>query len=848
MINQNKNQIKLFILFYYFLCSIGLICFSYFLSRLSIAHLILPKIEAVSFSRWAEPNIKTTERILNYISACAFLFIYYTLLYYFLKKYEEIKAKNKSVNKNVYSKNVFYFLLSIAALTNLAIVYLAKTKPSFSTIYIFIVWLAVLFLPFLVNIISKAKDMLFSLKKIYENKVVLYFFFFLFLLVLMQNVMIFSNYLYPKKLFVSNDYLNIPGQTIINNNIYDNIEFINAHKIANLNLYNPLKSKYQSSLAEQLNKGIKTNKSYLVNLITQNQPEKFFYNNETNKLQITGKLNLLDYIAITDIASNKNEINKLYPLDQKKISPQKTYNSQEKKFIQINLPEWINMAAAGHYFHHQNAMYGPINELYLGKPKSDINFLYGYLNSLVLEKILKIGNNFSFQSYTAFLYSFYPIYSFFFIIIAYVIFRNFNYVYLAAICSLCAYLQIGFEDLRFAPGFNPSRHFFDIFVLLSFYLYLFAKKKNHFFLILSFFFCFLSLLTAKEFGLVLFVSLILCQFFSVISYSKKYHDIFFSLIYGCVIFLIFSIFKTGKNELFLYSLTGVSVPTISFTIISMIFISLSLVYIYLIYSNTDDVRFRLLFLFSFFYVQGELVYYIWYPTTNHFFSLGCSITIMILFFIRQLKLNYETKNNLIFTLMLFITIFIYIPFNIKYYVDQNKYFAIQRNHTVYSWEFARARFLSDMNPEPFKSAVSLIKKYSENSKKIYIISRYDNFLPFLAEKYSAMPFIEMQTSLVSKKEMNLSTALLLKDRPEYLFVDTDFNYNFNYSIFDKNDPISQNSQDILHKLSLGRVLVIKNLMNLFSNIASNYQLVERSGLISVYQLKQPNRTTTKATI
>jgi hypothetical protein len=54
-----------------------------------------------------------------------------------------------------------------------------------------------------------------------------------------------------------------------------------------------------------------------------------------------------------------------------------------------------------------------------------------------------------------------------------------------------------------------------------------------------------------------------------------------------------------------------------------------------------------------------------------------------------------------------------------------------------------------------------------------MISQYDNLLPFLAERFSGMPFFDLQWYLMGPRELEDSVRAIEAARPRFLFVDTD---------------------------------------------------------------------------
>jgi hypothetical protein len=68
----------------------------------------------------------------------------------------------------------------------------------------------------------------------------------------------------------------------------------------------------------------------------------------------------------------------------------------------------------------------------------------------------------------------------------------------------------------------------------------------------------------------------------------------------------------------------------------------------------------------------------------------------------------------------------------------------------------------------------VIEKYSADARRgIFIISKYDNFLPFISGHYSLMPHCELPYWLITENEIRRAVYAIREGRPEYVFVDTD---------------------------------------------------------------------------
>jgi hypothetical protein len=136
--------------------------------------------------------------------------------------------------------------------------------------------------------------------------------------------------------------------------------------------------------------------------------------------------------------------------------------------------------------------------------------------------------------------------------------------------------------------------------------------------------------------------------------------------------------------------------------------------------------------------------------------------------------------------------------------------------------------ISTINPEPINKGINIIRKYSADGYGIYIISRYDNLLPFLAERYSLMPFFEMSWHLFSDWESKQAIEMLRNRKPRYLFVDThmggeNYMWDILYPYF-YNESASRRGRNM-------------EMNKVFMAVSEDYEKIEEGPLLSVYRRK-----------
>ena len=154
------------------------------------------------------------------------------------------------------------------------------------------------------------------------------------------------------------------------------------------------------------------------------------------------------------------------------------------------------------------------------------------------------------------------------------------------------------------------------------------------------------------------------------------------------------------------------------------------------------------------------------------------------------------------------------------------------NHKTYQWALKRARALATFNPEIITETIDLIHDYSDRKDpKVYLLSKYDNLIPFLAERYSAMPIFDLSAYMLSKREFNEAKRVIQEGHPVYLFIDR--------NLLDKpNDPWAVLYRNMVFKSErASRLERYELLQKIFLEFKEEYEKVEERGLLAVYKRK-----------
>lgn len=833
----NKQKLTLFFLLHFFFGSLGLASIVFVGS-----HYLVPKdfIQSTFFlfkySSWAQLSLEPTKpyELMKYGFPTLCLII--NMMISGLLYHHSLNLTEKTTNRLM---SIPY--LSLLAITNVVLVLISRALPGLLLFAGFYVWLIIYLAPFLNPIYASFK----RIEIFFKNKT---FIFFIATACLLQWLYIFSPYFQGRQLKIANDYMDIPEQTLIQGKYVDNTSFINTYKMGGLLKYDPrTKHVIQQILP---NRAIKTEYPVtddMLDALNENNEGRnyLFYSDSNRALYVKGPLikdqvNMLWYLAADNYERTKL---KLLSENINVEASKYQYTNAEREFVEKNAYEMKNHVLAGFYFHHQNAMYGPINEYLLGKSPEHITFLYGYLNSVVIGKLTQwLGHGtFMFENFTKVLYSFYPVYMLLLIIAAMIIFRERWQVLFVGLSCLLFLQLINFRAFMLAPGFNPLRHFFDVFVVVFFYLYVTSKRFRPIFLLLSFIFAILSVFNSMEFGATIFLSLLGALLIHHLTTQSSIKKMAVSLLYAvisiAIILVLHTYFKTANYSLMKYSILGVSTPHTSGKIIAVAILMIIFSCTFLIYCGLSRGSWTAFIALLLFYLQGTFIYFVWNPGLEHLLAIMFLLPFVLLAMARQIVLILPQMDCAIKPLFLLSMVGLLLSCILSGMVFDSKqaaYNKIFQNHKTYEWNFTKAHFITPMDPQPFDNAIHLIQKYSGDNK-IYLISKYDNILPFLANKYSGMPFIQLDLSLVTNREVELATNEIMTNHPTYLFVDTDIERNHLGDVYDPLEPLTEYLDTF--DASQGRAKVLDKMTKVFKKVKQYYVPLETGELITVYRRK-----------
>lgn len=658
---------------------------------------------------------------------------------------------------------------------------------------------------------------------------------------------------WPSKIFVINDFPDIPNYTLIvlpenpkahqpqQRYYLNSIEYINHHHFLNRYRYNPNTRQIPpQSLVDGVkiadDTGILLNKNNGLVVYDSNHHEyAVIAPQDLKKRDMIYSLlrNALDIQALKTYFKRFDE--QMAQQNAQKIDAvQKQFYLKNKLYFLLNMKVW-------HYFHHHDFMFGVISANHLGKASTENNFLYGWLNNLLIEKLITLSGDFNFQHYLEVVYSFYPIYYFLWIGLVYFICRNVALTLLAALLAFGNAYLMGCEPIRFQPGLSPVRHLLDLPTILCVYLFLHQQKPRRFmYLSAAILLSALGVLYNVEFGLSISAALI----GSLLVYAcvqASHRRIYIGFLISSVFLTLLALYLLPKTpySLVKYFFLGAATPEANYTLGYLIGGFGLCTYLFLMLDQKNSLASKIHILFLWFYYQAYALYYIIYTEPSHIRNtspLAILLIVCLLMHVRRyIKRSVEVKN---FYLALFIPTIIF--YGLSQYAFIKKFLMpyqhYQQNHRVYLWDFKHAQFKTDMDPKPFQNALSLLQKYSD-TPNIIMISKYDTILLWLSDHYNDIPYRSLGIDLPTQNEEEITLSAIQKSRSCYLFVDADINSSHfgDISFMPSSIPEPYSSAVDIRNNDIFAVKTYHTITRVFHQIAPQYHLIEHGDLIDVYQ-------------
>lgn len=511
------------------------------------------------------------------------------------------------------------------------------------------------------------------------------------------------------------------------------------------------------------------------------------------------------------------------------------------RFINNNSLEYKHQLFNRGQINHIGHVLNPLNEYLAGKPLADIYMQYGVGNTFLMKWTMELFGGVSFDGFHK-CYIFYVVYFFVFLFFLFYLFRQNFYVFCGFAVVAVSFFVKNFIALILAPGFIPTIHLFDVFVLISLTAF-FCRGQNTAFLVLAFILSALGILTNFQFGGVLVLSLTLTSVLFALE-NKSARSRFYWL---SIISVVFCVVIVGGKSLSTHQLNaGFDAylsgffswkPDTRIVMFTFVYIILS----YLFLGLLRDIRHGLkyMYVFTLFYTQGLFVYFYWSGQMNHLPmvlpSLGLQ-ALLVLFMLEKRVLDFPLARDVIYSikpLALILAFCAILSTSAFFYFNafgQRAFYDNFQSHKTYAVNLERAKIVTTINPVYLTESLSLLDKYiPKNEKRMVLLSKYDNLLPFLNARYNNLPFFEMAWYLTNVEKLRQTVNILKDSQPEYIFVDTDINDKMIDPWATVFSPLWLAHE---RKSRAGR---LEELRKVFHAVAPYYRLVEKGTIISVYR-------------
>lgn len=489
------------------------------------------------------------------------------------------------------------------------------------------------------------------------------------------------------------------------------------------------------------------------------------------------------------------------------------------------------------FIHHHNHLFGPAHAYLKGQPVRELFMQYGFLNTIGLAWLLDNTVGFNYSNYIHFYYLFYPLYYICLFWFAWILLKDKHYWSSLLFIAVGALSGMTYLSIILGPGTNPARHFFDIFTIITFYLYL--TKNSKCWLALSLFSVWLGILNNMHFGAFMFISLAGVLFIKNVSdwKNKNTFELISLVLLAIVSLLLFGMYSVGSRSVEEYFLHGLLAFPFRNTLIMAIFFLISLIYLLIAYHWKKHLPKNYLLLLLVFYSQGVLLYFLRSAAAVHLYAMlpifALTVLLALQLFFDTIYPNSIKKKKQASYVIISLSVIFFLCTLYPFEHSRKETIGRLQDRQSYYWTLPNTFFETTMPQEPFAQAASLINKYV-SGPAIYLISQYDNILPIVSDKYNKMPFVDMQWYLFTKKEFNLALDTIQKNKPEYLFVDSDIERNFFLDIIRKETPVI----GYLYEESIWRAERLTQMQKIFEKVQADYEPVERGELITVYRRKK----------
>ncbi len=511
-----------------------------------------------------------------------------------------------------------------------------------------------------------------------------------------------------------------------------------------------------------------------------------------------------------------------------------------KQFYNANLLEYYHQNIGRGQINHIGHILNPLNEYALGKSPENIYMQYGLGNTFIMKWIMDLFGGLSIKSYYK-IYVLYIIYYLSFLLMILYLFKDDTYVLgTYSIIPVCFFFQ-GYIAFTLAPGIIPSIHLLDTSAII--FLIAFFRRNNHAYLAVAIFLVLVSALINRQFGAALMAALLASLGLYAFENTEGKKRYFWLTLLACFVVLAVAVLRfstLGKtSQVFPNFLEGLFSWPANPQVIFLTVIYLVISYGYLIFLKNQRFYLKYVYIFVFIYAHIFLLYFYWSGLLNHLIPVipFCWLQLFIMLYIARKELFPDRTvagkvvNLLVITLTI-LSVLCILPAGAIFYKEKRQFHDNFKNHRTYEWQMDRAQVITTIDQKIMEKAILLVQTYSDKENPgICILSKYDGLIPFLANRYSIMPFSELNSYLFSRKEYEAALETVREQTPRYLFVDNNLRDHgpepwanlYTASLFSA-ERISR----------MGRYAL---LYKIFLQIEADYKKIDQTELISVYERK-----------
>ena len=567
----------------------------------------------------------------------------------------------------------------------------------------------------------------------------------------------------------------------------------------------------------------------------------FVYDRQAKRLCAVDSIMPEQWLALRMLASDEKSVQKIdewyvavRSLDER--LQRRSLSRQEQQFFRVNQFSLGFQFSGMGVLHHHNFMLGPLNEYDLGKPSSEIYAQYGWLNLWLTHGLMKFIGGIAYQNYFRVWYSYYYLYYVLYFLLLWLLFRQSRLLAAGSLLAVGLLCFIDYQWLLQAPGINPIRRIMELPLIYGWYQYCKTLRRRYAWLCLLA--IWLAILNNWQFGVMALVATG-CSFvwfrWQRRQQSRSSVDaIWLAGSLACVGLLIW--LRGKPDPLSAYYLAGIAtLPLAEWkSLLVLLLYGLGAISLVRYFDCRRPTSYLCLFLLI--YTAEVVTYSVWNATPTYLLVPGPLYVLLLLAFVQHFSQGLtecgQQYRRIAINVLIGLSVAFFLAGSWNHEKSRTEFLGLMESHQTFRWNLDRAKFISTMDPGYFADTVLLIQRYSADPS-IYIISKYDNFAPFLARKYSAMPYFELTKFLISPRESAECVQRILQDKPEILFVDTDINRDFASDVVHRHAPLGK-----LNGLSRYHADQMRSLQRIFQAVQADYQLIEQGMLISVYQRRK----------